>query len=78
MTDNSWRDSYDDWKLESPCDDGPEDECDHEEFELDILTGRASCGRCDHVWNASDAEWKRHEELMSAPYPDDDSEGIEF
>lgn len=49
-----------------------EDECCHDEFELDILTGRASCAMCDHVWHASDAEWKRHEDLMTASYPGDE------
>lgn len=49
-----------------------EDECEHDEYEMDILTGRASCAMCNHVWQASEAEWKRHEELMAAPYPGGD------
>jgi hypothetical protein len=30
--------------------DGPDDPCDHDEASYDILTGRAHCHRCDHVW----------------------------
>lgn len=51
---------YDAWKLRSPddCyyDDEPEDECEHDEYEIDILTGRASCDRCLHSWWATDKQ----------------------
>lgn len=45
-----------------------EDECDHEEFEIDILTCRATCDRCFHHWTATDAQMKAHEEAMSRCY----------
>ena len=41
---------YDDW---------PPDECDHEDYEADILTGRATCNRCDHAW------WQTPEEISA-------------
>ena len=44
-------------------DDAPELECDHEEYDLDILTGRATCVRCNHRWFMSDTELKRDQEL---------------
>jgi hypothetical protein len=54
--DDSWRDTYDEWKLRSPYDDGPEDECDHEEYEVDILVGRAHCCKCPHSWYQTNEE----------------------
>lgn len=56
---DAWKADYDRWKLASPddyYDDEPEDECEHEEYESDILTGRASCDRCGHTWFLSDDE----------------------
>ncbi len=69
--DDSWRDSYDEWKLRSPYDDYDEDpECDHENYEIDVCTGRASCDQCSHYWYLSsediDAECERQ-----ARYQDD-------
>lgn len=32
--------------------------CDHEEADLDILTGRATCGRCGHIWYPSWQEFR--------------------
>ena len=72
---------YDSWKLRSdrdefpddePYDDAPEDECDHMDYELDILTGRAECPTCGHRWFMSDAELKHDEELRQMPYPGDE------
>ncbi len=55
--DDSWRDGYDAWKLASPYDD--EDPCDHEDYEADVLNGRASCNICSHAW------WLTNEELKA-------------
>lgn len=45
-------------------DDEPDDPCDHEEYEIDILTGRAECWTCAHSWHATrqeiEAEIERH------------------
>lgn len=54
--DDSWRDSYDAWKLASPYDDYDYDECDHEDFDIDILDGRCTCHRCGERWTATEAE----------------------
>lgn len=54
MQDDSWKDSYDEWKLASPYDDGPE--CDHDEYEVDILDGRCWCDRCGHRWYATNEQ----------------------
>ncbi|MDB5612088.1 MAG: hypothetical protein JWP25_8988 [Bradyrhizobium sp.] len=60
MADDSWRDGYDAWKLREPdWDDEPEDECEHEEYEVDILVGRAHCCRCPHSW------WQTNEEIAA-------------
>jgi hypothetical protein len=53
--DDSWKDSYDAWKLASP-DDEYDEPCDHEDYEVDILTGRCHCDRCSESWYASDEE----------------------
>lgn len=34
-----------------------EDDCDHEDYEADILTGSARCCRCGHSW------WQTKEEI---------------
>lgn len=65
---------YDRWKLRSDRDDGPQDECCHEEAEIDILTGRSHCCVCGETWWVSDAEINRHYELMRRPYPDDEDQ----
>ncbi len=58
MIDDGWKDNYDQWKLASPYDDEPEDDpCDHDDYEADILSGRAMCNRCGHAW------WQTTEEL---------------
>ena len=53
--DDSWKDGYDTWKLASPYDD--DDPCDHEDYDADVLTGRAMCNRCGHAW------WQTTEEI---------------
>lgn len=53
--DDSWKDGYDAWKLASPDDDYDEP-CDHEDYEIDIIAGRAECHRCGESWYASEDE----------------------
>lgn len=57
MTDDSWKDGYDEWKLATPWDDyDPEEEyCGHDDYEVDILDGECRC-HCGHIWSASEAE----------------------
>lgn len=52
---SDWRDSYDAWKLASP-DDDRDDVCDHDDYEVDILEGRARCNRCPESWYVSEEE----------------------
>lgn len=73
--DERWKDSYDAWKLATlPEYDGDGDEpdpCDHEDYEVDILAGRAECCMCSHSWyqTAEDIEReieriRQHDEMM--------------
>lgn len=62
--DDSWKDSYDSWKLASP-DDEYEEECLHEDYEADI-NGRATCCRCSYVWWLTDEEIEHERELHVA------------
>lgn len=58
--DDSWRDSYDAWKLASPDDDYDDDpECDHDDYDVDILEGRARCNRCSESWHVTEEEVQR-------------------
>lgn len=41
-----------------------EDECCHEDYEINILDGRATCSMCGFAWTATDKQMERHEELM--------------
>lgn len=50
--DDSWRDSYDAWKLRSPDDEYEHAECHHESFEID-MEGRAHCDDCYESWWAT-------------------------
>lgn len=63
--DDSWKDSYDEWKLRSPYDDEPEEECYHEEYEAD-WEGRATCQRCGYSWWLSSAELEADRERSAA------------
>lgn len=48
--DDSWRDTYDEWKLRSPYDDYEDQpECECEEYEIDH-EGRAECRHCGGHW----------------------------
>lgn len=53
--DDSWRDSYDEWKLRSPEDEYGyyDDPCDHEDYTVDIVDGRCWCLHCNEVWHAT-------------------------
>jgi hypothetical protein len=71
--DESWKDGYDAWKLASPDDERdrydpqePQDECEHEEYEIDIVTGRAECQYCSHAWWASRAEIDAEQDRQAA------------
>lgn len=48
--DDSWRDSYDSWKLASPDDEYPQYECEHEDYDIDTIEGRCHCHRCGDSW----------------------------
>lgn len=54
--------TYDHWKTteDDPGDDypshDPADDCCHEEYDADILTGRATCTYCGHAWWQTTAE----------------------
>lgn len=49
---------YDLWKLASPYDDPPEEDCCHEEYEAN-WEGMATCDRCGVTW------WMTHEQFMA-------------
>jgi hypothetical protein len=42
------------------------DECEHEDYEVDPLTGRASCQMCSATWWLSEAEYLHHIDMQSA------------
>ena len=55
--------TYDQWKTRSPYDDyddgddyDPARDCEHDHYEIDVCTGRASCDCCDTVWYCTVAE----------------------
>lgn len=50
------------------CSDDDEDECLHEDYEINPVDGRASCDACGHVWSATDAQMKAHEAAMLRCY----------
>lgn len=59
VSDESWKDSYDEWKLASPYDDDLEGECQHDEYDTDILSGRATCWNCGASW------WQSEDEIQA-------------
>lgn len=63
MGDPGWDDdmAYDERDEES-------EDCWHEDYEIDILTGRATCDACGHHWIATDAQMKAHEEIAARCY----------
>lgn len=56
------------WDANDPYpDDGrPQDECDHEDYAADILTGVATCDVCGHRWDQTAADLKREREAQIA------------
>ena len=47
--------TYDQWKTTDPRDYEDDEydsafECEHEDYDIDVCTGRASCNCCDHRW----------------------------
>ena len=57
MTDEPYDDEYE-YDL-------PEDDCWHEDCDVDILTGRASCNMCDHRWWMTDDEFDAWQKLQA-------------
>lgn len=45
-----------------------DDFCDHEDYDADILTGRAHCYRCGEAWWMTDDQLRRHIELSAQSY----------
>jgi hypothetical protein len=66
--------TYDQWKTDSGYDEyddyDAERECDHEEHQIDILTGRAECCMCPHSWYVSGDEITREIERQATYYED--------
>ena len=52
--------------LNDPEPDDEIEECDHDEYETDILTGRATCGMCGHHWFLSAAQLWREQQRQEA------------
>ena len=55
------------WDDDPPEDDGREidDDCDHDDHDIDVCTGRASCNMCDHVWWVTGEEINRELDRQS-------------
>lgn len=53
-------DEYENWS-EDEC-------CDHEDYDADILTGRAMCNRCGHAWWQTDKEMAAETERIRDYY----------
>lgn len=49
-----------------PDDSLPKDECDHEHYDSDILTGRAWCHVCGHRWEQTVADIERERQAQIA------------
>jgi len=61
--------TYDQWKTTDPHDrysDDFEEDCDHEDYDFDILTGRAECHQCPHSWYLSRKEINQQIRLQRA------------
>lgn len=73
--------TYDQWKTDSGYDErdeyddhDQERDCCHEEYEADILTGRAICYLCGHAWWQTTEEIEREIELQARYQEDMDRE----
>jgi hypothetical protein len=67
--------TYDQWKCSDPNEPYyDEPECDHEEYESDILTGRAECCRCGYYWYQTTEEIERDIERQARYQKDMDRE----
>lgn len=47
-------------------DDPEEDICIHEDYEIDILTGIASCDDCGARWTATDEQYQHRIDMQAA------------
>lgn len=62
---------YDRWKLRSPYDDKDQwdeddlEPCDHDDYDVDLLEGRATCGRCGESWAMSNASIDRYLAMLA-------------
>lgn len=57
--DDSWKDGYEDY-----------DDCDHEDYEIDVCTGRADCNRCNYHWYLTSEEINRELDRQANYYED--------
>ena len=74
LSDDRWRDSYDEWKLRSPYDDCPDEpECDHEEYEVD-WEGRATCNHCREHWWLTSEQLQAYDEAQASAAEEYDRE----
>ena len=57
--------TYDQWKTRDPNDNDyydydedydPERDCEHDDYDIDVCLGRASCNCCSKTWYLTDAE----------------------
>ena len=48
------------------CSEEADDECIHEEYEADILEGRAICDQCGHRWYLTEQQLERETEMRAA------------
>lgn len=54
------------WDADDPYPDDYPDQCDHEDYDADILTGIATCGRCNHRWHQTADEIARERDAQIA------------
>ncbi len=69
--------TYDQWKTDSGYDErdeyddyDAERDCEHENYEIDVCTGRAECDQCSHSWYLSSEDVDRELDRQ-ARYQDD-------